>query len=120
MKENLMRMIYCEMLGHDASFGFIHAVNYTQKGKLKDKRLGKEIFFFASLLLFLVKLAKIQPEKVSHDSVFAENEQNSSKDCLLLFHNGHSITIYSLGTKRYLNTIQANLERTATILNQIW
>ena len=40
MKENLMRMVYCEMLGHDASFGFIHAVNYTQKEKLIDKRLG--------------------------------------------------------------------------------
>jgi len=40
MKENLMRVIYCEMLGHDASFGFIHAVNYTQKAKLMDKRIG--------------------------------------------------------------------------------
>ena len=70
MKENLMRMIYCEMLGHDASFGFIHAVNYTQKGKLKDKRLGKKIFFFTSLLFFLVKLAKVKFEKVSHESVF--------------------------------------------------
>eukprot|EP00794_Sanderia_malayensis_P009386 gene9386-10375_t len=40
MKENLIRLIYCEMLGHDASFGFIHAINFTQKGKLMEKRIG--------------------------------------------------------------------------------
>lgn len=40
MKENLLRLVYFEMLGHDASFGFIHAVNYTQKEKLFDKRIG--------------------------------------------------------------------------------
>ena len=43
MKENLIRMVYCEMLGHDASFGFMHAVKYTERRKLMDKKLGISI-----------------------------------------------------------------------------
>ena len=64
MKENLMRVIYCEMLGHDASFGFIHAVNYTQKGKLMDKRIGKKpsclfLLFVTSSILYIYMCRKI-------------------------------------------------------------
>jgi len=39
-KEILVRMIYCEMLGHDASFGYIQAVNMTQQPQLINKRVG--------------------------------------------------------------------------------
>mgnify|MGYP006142906059 FL=1 len=40
MKEALVRMMYCEMLGHDAQFGHIHAVNMTQQTALFSKRVG--------------------------------------------------------------------------------
>ena len=40
MKEFLIRAIYVEMLGHDASFSHIHAINLTQSKNLLVKRIG--------------------------------------------------------------------------------
>ena len=40
MKEAIVWMMYAEMLGHDASFGHIHAVNMTQQTTLQSKRVG--------------------------------------------------------------------------------
>nr|XP_019785011.2 AP-4 complex subunit epsilon-1 isoform X2 [Tursiops truncatus] len=38
MKECMVRLIYCEMLGYDASFGYIHAIKLAQQGNLLEKR----------------------------------------------------------------------------------
>lgn len=40
LRELLIRAIYVEMLGHDASFAHIHAVNLTQSKNLLVKRIG--------------------------------------------------------------------------------
>ena len=40
MDELLIRALYCEMLGHPAPFAHIHAVELTQKKKLRQKRIG--------------------------------------------------------------------------------
>lgn len=40
MKELLIRAIYVEMLGHDASFSHIHAVNLAQSKNILVKRIG--------------------------------------------------------------------------------
>ena len=40
MKEMLMRAIYIEMLGHDASFAYIHAINITNNTSVVSKRVG--------------------------------------------------------------------------------
>ena len=58
-KENLIRAIYIDMLGHDASFSQIHAVNLAQNKILNLKRMGYlacSLFFNedSELLIMLV------------------------------------------------------------------
>ncbi|VFQ63171.1 unnamed protein product [Cuscuta campestris] len=48
MKEFIMRLVYIEMLGHDASFGYIHAVKMTHDDNLQLKRTG-----YLAVTLFL-------------------------------------------------------------------
>ena len=38
MKEFVVRLIYCEMLGHDGSFGYIHAVQLSARDSLVQKK----------------------------------------------------------------------------------
>ena len=66
MKEYLIRAIYIEMLGHDASFSHLFAVNLTQDKNILNKRVG---YLACSLLLnenseFLILLvASLQKDK---------------------------------------------------------
>ncbi|XP_047337628.1 AP-4 complex subunit epsilon-like [Impatiens glandulifera] len=48
MKEYIIRLVYVEMLGHDASFGYIHAVKMTHDDNLSLKRTG-----YLAVTLFL-------------------------------------------------------------------
>lgn len=48
MKEYIIRLVYVEMLGHDASFGYIHAVKMTHDDNLHLKRTG-----YLAVTLFL-------------------------------------------------------------------
>ncbi|CAA0831897.1 AP-4 complex subunit epsilon [Striga hermonthica] len=48
LKEYLIRLLYVEMLGHDASFGYIHAVKMTHDDSLLLKRTG-----YLAVTLFL-------------------------------------------------------------------
>ena len=49
MREYLIRLIYCEMLGVECSWGYIHAVKFTQSGSTLDKRIGFSFNIFLSL-----------------------------------------------------------------------
>ncbi|XP_016324404.1 AP-4 complex subunit epsilon-1 [Sinocyclocheilus anshuiensis] len=40
MREIMVRAMYCEMLGYDASFTYIHAIKLAQQGGLLEKRVG--------------------------------------------------------------------------------
>lgn len=48
MKEYIIRLVYVEMLGHDASFGHIHAVKMTHDDNVSHKRTG-----YLAVTLFL-------------------------------------------------------------------
>uniref|UniRef100_A0A8C9SXZ6 AP-4 complex subunit epsilon n=1 Tax=Scleropages formosus TaxID=113540 RepID=A0A8C9SXZ6_SCLFO len=59
MKEIMVRAIYCEMLGYEASFSYIHAIKLAQQGSVLEKRVGYlavSLFLHEShdLLLLLV------------------------------------------------------------------
>ena len=40
-RECLIRMVYCEMLGHNMSHCYIHAVKFLQSNNIMDKRVGE-------------------------------------------------------------------------------
>ncbi|XP_077372229.1 AP-4 complex subunit epsilon-1 [Festucalex cinctus] len=48
MKELMVRAIYCEMLGYEASFCYIHAIKLAQQGTALEKRVG-----YLAVALFL-------------------------------------------------------------------
>ena len=41
IRESLVRLVYCHILGYDVSFAYIHAVKLAQQGTLFGKRAGK-------------------------------------------------------------------------------
>lgn len=45
MREYLVRLVYCSMLGYDVSFAYIHAIKLAQQGTLIDKRAGRYALF---------------------------------------------------------------------------
>uniref|UniRef100_A0A3B3DPW4 Adaptor related protein complex 4 subunit epsilon 1 n=1 Tax=Oryzias melastigma TaxID=30732 RepID=A0A3B3DPW4_ORYME len=40
MRELMVRAVYCEMLGYEASFSYIHAIKLAQQGNVLEKRVG--------------------------------------------------------------------------------
>lgn len=53
MRELMVRAIYCEMLGYDASFSYIHAIKLAQQGSALEKRVGRS---FKNLFIMLLVL----------------------------------------------------------------
>lgn len=65
MKEYLIRAIYIEMLGHDASFSYIHAVNLSRDKNLSIKRIGylaSSLFFGPDNELLILLVATLQAD----------------------------------------------------------
>ena len=65
MKEFLIRAIYVEMLGHDASFSHIHAINLTQSKNLLVKRIGYlacSLFIDKSSDILILMIATVQKD----------------------------------------------------------
>lgn len=65
MRELLIRAIYVEMLGHDASFSYIHAVNLTQSKNLLVKKIGYlacSLFIDENSDLLILMIATVQKD----------------------------------------------------------
>ena len=45
MREYLVRLIYCQMLGVECSWGHIYAVKFTQNNNIIDKRIGMDSIY---------------------------------------------------------------------------
>jgi AP-4 complex subunit epsilon-1 len=68
LRELLIRAIYVEMLGHDASFAHIHAVNLTQSKNLLVKRIGYlacSLFIDENSEMVILMIATIQRDLAS-------------------------------------------------------
>ena len=69
-KEYLIRSIYLEMLGHDASFAYFYAVNLTQDKNIMNKRVG---YLACALLLnsesefYILLVASLQKDLQSEN-----------------------------------------------------
>tara|TARA_R110002050_G_scaffold231028_4_gene366802 strand:- start:1811 stop:2599 length:789 start_codon:yes stop_codon:yes gene_type:complete len=75
-KQLLLRMLYCEMLGHTVEFGYVSAINMTQKIKLTEKKVGylaSTLFLHPEheLLLMLVNSFRKDLQSSNHLEVCA-------------------------------------------------
>ena len=53
MREYLIRLIYCEMLGVDCSWGYIHAVKMTQSHSTLEKRIGTRLICVCIYIVYV-------------------------------------------------------------------
>lgn len=70
MKELLIRAIYVEMLGHDATFSHIHAVNLAQSKNLLVKRIGylaASLFIDENSEMIILMISTMQRDLKSHN-----------------------------------------------------
>lgn len=59
LKEWLIRLIYCDMLGHDVSFGYIVAINATQMVNLEFVVCFFFCFFFWHDIIYFLFRAQV-------------------------------------------------------------
>jgi len=65
MKELLIRAVYVEMLGHDATFSHVFAINLTQSKNLLVKRIGylaASLFIAESSEMIILMISTIQKD----------------------------------------------------------
>ena len=113
-KEFLIRSIYLEMLGHDASFAHLHAVNLTQDKNILNKRVG---YLACSLLLndsseFLILLvSSIQKDLQSQNWV----EVSMALSTIAKFANPLIIQAVSEPVMKLLDAKESKIRKKAVI-----
>ena len=90
MRELLIRAIYVEMLGHDASFAHIHAINLLQSKSLLVKRIGYlacSLFIDSNSDLVILMISTLQRDLQSKNYL----EVIAALNCLGKMTNQHII-----------------------------
>ncbi len=44
-REYMVRVMYCEMLGHDASFAYIHCLQFASDAAILTKKVGRGVWW---------------------------------------------------------------------------
>mmetsp|Transcript_37052 Transcript_37052/g.72769 ORF Transcript_37052/g.72769 Transcript_37052/m.72769 type:complete len:1154 (+) Transcript_37052:39-3500(+) len=117
MKEFLIRMIYVEMLGHDASFGHIHGINMVKNKSLVEKRVG---YLAVSLTLhkdhsFMLLLVNSLQQDLQSEN-FLEVSMALTVVCKLV--NAETMNILMPLVVKALEHKQANIRKKAVMVLQ--
>merc|ERR1740117_1704475 len=92
MKEYLIRMLYVEMLGHDASFGHIQGVKMVSQRKLLEKRVGYLVVSMALTALCKLVSADVIPALMPLVTKQLDHKNaNIRKKAVMALHRFHSI-----------------------------
>lgn len=94
LKELLIRAIYVEMLGHDASFSHIYAVNLTQSKNLLVKRIGylaASLFIDENAEMIILMISTMQKDLQSRNHL----EVIAALNCLSKLSNANVVAAVS-------------------------
>ncbi len=84
MQEYLLRLIYVEMLGHSASFGYIHAVKMTHEQHISAKKVGYlavSLFLDDSHDLLILIVNTLQQDLKSDNPLTGATATGASRRC---------------------------------------
>ena len=115
MKELLIRAIYVEMLGHDATFSHIYAVNLTQSKNLLVKRIGylaSSLFIDDNSEMLILMISTMQKDLQSKNHL----EVLAALNCLSKLSNSSVMMAVSEAVVRLLDHTHEMIRKKAVMV----